>query len=60
MVNFIPSLVHIILKITIAGKLCVGSWVSPEKKNEDRFFLFDLCKTSLNFILKIADGPDFV
>jgi len=52
MVNFMPSLVHFILKISTTGKLCKKSWESPGKKEKKKkkmktTFIFDLCKTSL-------------
>jgi len=51
MVNFMPSLVHFILKISTTGKLCKKSWESPGKKKKKEkmktAFIFDLCKTSL-------------
>ena len=54
MVNFMPSLVHFILKISTTGKVCKKSWESPGKKKKKKkkmktAFLFDLCITSLFF-----------
>ena len=34
MVNFMPSLVHFILKISTTGKVCKKSWESPGKKKK--------------------------
>ena len=51
MVNFMPSLVHFILKISTTGKVCKKSWESPGKKrkkrkNENHFYF--LCRKQMN------------